>query len=145
MKRRTVKRLIRSVPTADPSQDLAARIKESIPDHLDMTDAVVRDMTRTGSERRDWRLALAAVLVVALAGTIVWRLVPEPGPAVVAGLADEHPPAPAPDTPENADSLPEPPRAALSSDGFHETIVARGWKPSRKITLQAKKAIFSPL
>ena len=75
MTRRNVERLLTEQPVPRPPEGLAERIKTEIPDPLE-TGAALRDddpVVRM-PQRRNWQLAAAAVIVVALTAAVTWQL-----------------------------------------------------------------------
>lgn len=75
MTQRNVERMLTEQPTPTPPEGLAERIKAEIPDRLEVSEEITGTPTVVAMpRRRQWQLAAAAVVVLALTATVTWQI-----------------------------------------------------------------------
>jgi Ca-activated chloride channel family protein len=74
MTERDLIRRLEDQPTPPPPENLLGRLVEDIPETLEVDPAAVQDTNVVPFRRRRWLYAAAAVLTVALTGTVTWQM-----------------------------------------------------------------------
>ncbi len=75
MKARDVERLLADQPAPPPPEGLAERIKNEVPDHLEVAPELLHDSRVVPlRRRRQWYIPAAAAVTAALAAAVTWQL-----------------------------------------------------------------------